>query len=70
MPCLYYRRGAQTHWVYSSVDIPMAEGPVNLNWGPIMKTINDSPYDFFQTGGWHILRGTGAADVSHSLTNP
>ena len=45
--------------VCSSVDIPLAEGPVNLNWGPIMKTINDSPYDFFQGGGWTFLGGTG-----------
>ncbi|KAI0048191.1 FACT complex subunit SPT16 [Auriscalpium vulgare] len=42
-----------------SVDIPIAEGPVNLNWGPIMKTINDSPYDFFRDGGWTFLGGTG-----------
>ncbi|KAG2335904.1 hypothetical protein BDR05DRAFT_1006346 [Suillus weaverae] len=34
------------------VDISLGEGPVNLNWGPIMKTINESPYDFFQQGGW------------------
>jgi nucleosome binding factor SPN SPT16 subunit len=44
---------------HSSVDIPIAEGPVNLNWGQIMKTINDSPYEFFQTGGWGFLGGTG-----------
>jgi nucleosome binding factor SPN SPT16 subunit len=43
----------------SSVDIPIAEGPVNLNWGPIMKTINDSPYEFFRGGGWTFLGGTG-----------
>jgi nucleosome binding factor SPN SPT16 subunit len=52
------------HWnakltACSSVDIPLAEGPVNLNWGPIMKTINDSPYDFFRGGGWTFLGGTG-----------
>ena len=47
----------------SSVEIPMAEGPVNLNWGPIMKHINESPYDFFQGGGWTFLSGT-AGDVS------
>ncbi|KAA1474845.1 FACT complex subunit SPT16 [Dentipellis sp. KUC8613] len=46
------------NWL-DSVDIPLAEGPVNLNWGQIMKTINDSPYDFFQTGGWHFLGGVG-----------
>ncbi|KAF5372890.1 hypothetical protein D9758_001715 [Tetrapyrgos nigripes] len=55
------------NWL-DSVDIPMAEGPVNLNWGPIMKHINESPYEFFQGGGWTFLRGTtgGAeSDVSN-----
>lgn len=47
----------------SSVDIPMSDGPVNLNWGPIMKHINESPYDFFQNGGWSFLGGGGAAEV-------
>ncbi|KAI6036867.1 FACT complex subunit SPT16 [Pisolithus microcarpus] len=36
------------------------EGPVNLNWGPVMKTINDDPYEFFQQGGWSFLGGAGA----------
>ncbi|ETW85685.1 hypothetical protein HETIRDRAFT_424855 [Heterobasidion irregulare TC 32-1] len=49
------------NWL-DSVDIPLAEGPVNLNWGPIMKTINDSPHDFFQSGGWNFLGGTGGDD--------
>ena len=44
----------------SSDDIPLSEGPVNLNWGPIMKTINESPYDLFQQGGWSFLGGSGA----------
>jgi nucleosome binding factor SPN SPT16 subunit len=47
----------------SSVDIPMSEGPVNLNWNPIMKTINESPYDFFQQGGWNFLGGAGGEEV-------
>ncbi|KIJ17069.1 hypothetical protein PAXINDRAFT_9925 [Paxillus involutus ATCC 200175] len=47
------------NWL-DSVDIPLSEGPVNLNWGPIMKTINESPYDFFQQGGWSFLGGGGA----------
>lgn len=38
----------------------MAEGPVNLNWGQIMKTINDNPLEFFRDGGWTFLGGTGA----------
>ena len=47
----------------SSVDIPMSEGPVNLNWGPIMKHINDNPFEFFQQGGWSFLGGAGGAEV-------
>ncbi|KAJ7074321.1 FACT complex subunit SPT16 [Mycena amicta] len=44
-----------------SVDIPMAESPVNFNWGPIMKTINEDAHGFFQNGGWSFLgRGNGA----------
>jgi nucleosome binding factor SPN SPT16 subunit len=53
----------------SSVDIPMSEGPVNLNWGPIMKHINESPYEFFQQGGWSFLGGAGGAAVSFSRVN-
>ncbi|KIY62352.1 FACT complex subunit SPT16 [Cylindrobasidium torrendii FP15055 ss-10] len=54
------------NWL-DSVDIAMAEGPVNLNWGPIMKHINESPHEFFQTGGWSFLRsGNDAADESES----
>ena len=49
------------HGFDSSVEIPLSEGPVNLNWGTIMKTINDNPHDFFQGGGWSFLSGPGAA---------
>ncbi|KAJ8589733.1 FACT complex subunit SPT16 [Rhizopogon salebrosus TDB-379] len=49
------------NWL-DSVDIPLGEGPVNLNWGPIMKTINESPHDFFQQGGWRSFLGGGDAD--------
>lgn len=48
---------------FSSVDIAMSEGPVNLNWGPIMKHINESPHEFFQQGGWSFLGGAGGAEV-------
>lgn len=48
------------------MEIPLSEGPVNLNWGPIMKTINESPYDFFQQGGWSFLGGSGAGDGEDS----
>ncbi|KIJ30342.1 hypothetical protein M422DRAFT_268209, partial [Sphaerobolus stellatus SS14] len=46
------------HWL-DSCDIPISEGPINLNWGPIMKTINDDPYEFFTQGGWSFLGGGG-----------
>ncbi len=52
----------------------MSEGPVNLNWGPIMKTINESPHDFFQQGGWSFLGGAGGEEVrersSYSSLHP
>ncbi|KAG2366014.1 hypothetical protein BDR07DRAFT_1275574 [Suillus spraguei] len=44
------------------VDIPLGEGPINLNWGPIMKTINESPYDFFQQGSWQSFLSGGDVD--------
>ncbi|KAI0747959.1 FACT complex subunit SPT16 [Daedaleopsis nitida] len=51
------------NWL-DSVDIPLSEGPVNLNWGPIMKTINEDPYEFFQQGGWSFLGGAGGGEES------
>ncbi|KAG6849338.1 hypothetical protein H0H93_009304 [Arthromyces matolae] len=53
------------NWL-DSVDIPMSEGPVNLNWGPIMKHINENPYEFFQGGGWSFLGGVNGAESDHS----
>jgi nucleosome binding factor SPN SPT16 subunit len=47
----------------SSCDIPLGEGPVNLNWGSIMKTINENPYEFFREGGWRTFLGSGGAQV-------
>lgn len=44
----------------------MSEGPVNLNWGPIMKHINENPYEFFQGGGWSFLGSTGGAESEQS----
>ncbi|KAK9895707.1 SPT16-domain-containing protein [Cystobasidium minutum MCA 4210] len=43
-----------------SVDIPFSEGPVNLNWPQIMKTVTDDPYEFYKEGGWDFL--TAGAD--------
>jgi len=38
-----------------SVDIPFSEGPLNLNWGTIMKTLVADPHEFFKEGGWSFL---------------
>ncbi|KAF8906014.1 FACT complex subunit-domain-containing protein [Gymnopilus junonius] len=53
------------NWL-DSVDIPMSEGPVNLNWGPIMKHINENPFEFFQQGGWKFLGNVGGEESEHS----
>lgn len=44
-----------------SVDIPFSEGPLNLNWGQIMKTVTVDPHQFYADGGWSFL-----ADESES----
>ncbi|KAJ3198628.1 FACT complex subunit spt16 [Entophlyctis luteolus] len=38
-----------------SMDVAFTEGPINLSWPQIMKTVNDSPFDFFNEGGWSFL---------------
>ena len=38
-----------------SVDIAYTEGPLNLNWATIMKTVTSDPHEFFKTGGWNFL---------------
>ncbi|KAI9684638.1 MAG: FACT complex subunit spt16 [Trizodia sp. TS-e1964] len=38
-----------------SVNIPFSEGPLNLNWPTIMKTITSDPHAFFADGGWSFL---------------
>lgn len=43
----------------TDVDIPISEGRMNLNWTPIMKTIQSDPYQFFLNGGWNFLTGEG-----------
>lgn len=46
---------------HSSVEIPFTEGPVNLSWPQIMKTINDDPKSFFEeAGGWGFLSPDGS----------
>jgi nucleosome binding factor SPN SPT16 subunit len=38
-----------------SVDIAYTEGPLNLNWSTIMKTVTTDPHQFFKDGGWSFL---------------
>ncbi|KAI9699299.1 MAG: FACT complex subunit spt16 [Candelina mexicana] len=38
-----------------SINIPYTEGPLNLNWGTIMKTVIADPHQFFADGGWSFL---------------
>ena len=38
-----------------SVNIPFSDGPLNLNWGMIMKTVVADPHEFFVGGGWVLL---------------
>jgi nucleosome binding factor SPN SPT16 subunit len=38
-----------------SVNVPFSEGPLNLNWGMIMKTVTADPHQFFMDGGWSFL---------------
>jgi nucleosome binding factor SPN SPT16 subunit len=40
----------------SSCDIAISEGPLNLNWTTIMKTVNEDPEQFFKEGGWKFLQ--------------
>lgn len=41
-------------WLDSS-NIPFSEGPLNLNWPTIMKTVTGDPHEFFAGGGWNFL---------------
>merc|ERR1711934_614059 len=36
-------------------NIKFYQGPINLQWPRIMKTIAEAPADFFQSGGWSFL---------------
>ena len=38
-----------------SVEIPFSEGPLNLNWTTVMKTVTSDPHQFFVDGGWSFL---------------
>ncbi|KKP01864.1 FACT complex subunit SPT16 [Trichoderma harzianum] len=51
-----------------SSDIAFTEGPLNLNWPTIMKTVNQDTHQFFVDGGWSFLQAdsddSGAEDES------
>ncbi|KNC97903.1 chromatin-remodeling protein SPT16 [Spizellomyces punctatus DAOM BR117] len=47
-----------------SCDIPFSEGPANLVWPQIMKTINQDPVGFFDAGGWIILQPDSEDEAS------
>jgi len=48
-------------WLDSS-NIPFSEGPLNLNWPTIMKTVIADPKHFFEDGGWTFLSTESDAD--------
>jgi nucleosome binding factor SPN SPT16 subunit len=39
-----------------SSDIAFSEGPLNLNWPTIMKTVTGDTHQFFADGGWSFLQ--------------
>eukprot|EP01094_Clydonella_sp_ATCC50884_P004500 TRINITY_DN1352_c0_g1_i3.p1 TRINITY_DN1352_c0_g1~~TRINITY_DN1352_c0_g1_i3.p1 ORF type:complete len:998 (+),score=358.39 TRINITY_DN1352_c0_g1_i3:113-2995(+) len=39
----------------NSCNIKFYQGPSNMQWNRIMKTIREDPADFFQGGGWSFL---------------
>jgi len=39
-----------------SSDIASSEGPLNLNWPTIMKTVTADTHQFFKDGGWAFLQ--------------
>ncbi|KAG0657069.1 FACT complex subunit spt16 [Maudiozyma exigua] len=45
----------------TDMDIPYTVSTINLNWGTIMKSIQDDPHQFFLDGGWSFL-ATGSDD--------
>ena len=61
---MYRWRMGLTATCDSSCDVPISEGPVNLTWPAIMKTINEDPQAFYADGGWDFVLGGG--DVRYS----
>lgn len=44
--------------------IAFTEGPLNLNWSTIMKTVNADPLQFFKDGGWSFLNSQSDSEDS------
>ncbi|KAJ2797517.1 FACT complex subunit spt16, partial [Coemansia guatemalensis] len=49
-----------------SVNLAFTEGPVNLNWTQIMKTVNKDPAGFYEDGGWAFLAQNSDAEDDES----
>merc|ERR1712000_567891 len=47
-----------------SSDIAFTEGPLNLNWPTIMKTVTADTHQFFVDGGWSFLAAESDDDGS------
>lgn len=45
-----------------SSEIAYSEGPLNLNWPTIMKTVTADPHQFFVDGGWSFLQEDSDAE--------
>ncbi|KAK0616070.1 FACT complex subunit-domain-containing protein [Bombardia bombarda] len=45
-----------------SSDIAFSEGPLNLNWSVIMKTVTHNTHQFFVDGGWGFLQNDSDDD--------
>jgi len=45
-----------------SSDIAFSEGPLNLNWSVIMKTVTADTHQFFLDGGWGFLQNDSDAE--------
>ncbi|KAJ1922840.1 FACT complex subunit spt16 [Tieghemiomyces parasiticus] len=53
-----------------SMDVVFSEGPVNLNWSAIMKTVNQDPAAFFEEGGWGFLLNEEGSDGDSEEEEP
>ncbi|EPE03114.1 fact complex subunit spt-16 [Ophiostoma piceae UAMH 11346] len=47
-----------------SSDIAFSEGPLNLNWPTIMKTVTADTHQFFADGGWGFLQNESDDEAS------